>query len=87
MPPDSPLDDRSTHEQLGHAMRGGWVEGSSFFGSVMAGFVLGWGGDWLLGTDPWLVVSGIIAGSVWGFYRLFLWTKKQNEEDLARRGR
>ena len=87
MPPESPLDSRSSHEQIGAAMRGGWMEGTNFFGSVMAGFVLGYGGDWLFGTDPILVVGGIVSGSVWGFYRLLLWTRDQNAKDLARRGR
>jgi F0F1-type ATP synthase assembly protein I len=44
----------------------------AFFGSIMAGFLLGALADRLLGTYPVLVVIGIIAGSIVGFWRM--WT-------------
>lgn len=62
---------KRAHEQTTAAIQHGWVEGSSFFGSIIAGTLLGWLGDHWLGTDPWLIVTGIVAGSVTGFYRMW----------------
>ncbi len=62
---------RQAHEQTTAAVNQGWVEGGSFFGSIMAGTLLGWLGDRALGTDPWLIVTGIIVGSVAAFYRMW----------------
>lgn len=62
---------RQAHEQTTTAVNQGWVEGGSFFGSIMAGTLLGWLGDWVLGTEPWLIVAGIIAGSIAAFYRMW----------------
>jgi F0F1-type ATP synthase assembly protein I len=45
---------------------------TTFFGSIVAGMLLGLGADKLFDTDPVLVVAGIIAGSVIGFWRM--WT-------------
>ena len=52
-----------------------------FFSSIIAGFLLGFAGDHFLHTDPWLVVSGIVAGSITGFYRMF-----RNSEFMVRDG-
>ena len=43
------------------AMGEDFIAGGDFFGAIMAGFLLGLGGDYLFGTRPVLVVSGIIA--------------------------
>ena len=48
-----------------------YIVAGDFFGSIMAGFFLGLGADWLFGTSPALTVSGIIAGSITGFYVMF----------------
>ena len=48
-----------------------FIAGGDFFGAIMAGFLLGLGGDYLFGTRPVLVVTGIIAGSITGFYVMF----------------
>ena len=48
-----------------------FIAGGDFFGAIMAGFLLGLGGDFVFGTRPVLVVSGIIAGSITGFYVMF----------------
>lgn len=59
------------HEQVTAAMSEGWVAGGSFFSSIMAGTLLGWGADHFLGTAPLLIVLGIIAGSISGFYQMW----------------
>ena len=57
------------------AVREGWVEGGSFLGSLIAGTLLGFVLDRLLGTTPWLVVVGIVLGSYSGFMRVWRYTK------------
>ncbi len=58
------------HEGATAAVRDGWVSGGSFLSSILAGLLVGWGLDSWLGTEPWLIVAGIVAGSVSGFYRM-----------------
>ena len=59
------------HEGTTAAVSDGWVDGGALFSSIIAGALLGWGLDSWLGTDPWLIVIGIIVGSVSGFYRMW----------------
>ena len=40
----------------------------SLFASVLSGLIAGWLLDRWLGTKPWLLVTGLILGSVAGFY-------------------
>ncbi len=35
--------------------------------SIVSGLVVGWALDHWLGTSPWLIVAGIVLGSVAGF--------------------
>jgi F0F1-type ATP synthase assembly protein I len=51
-----------------------------FFGSVIAGFLLGYGADWLFDSAPVGVVIGIVAGSVAGFYKLYRVAEEAEEE-------
>ncbi len=39
--------------------------------TVVGGLLLGSWLDKRLGTDPWLTITGIIVGSIGGFYNLF----------------
>jgi len=41
----------------------------SLFASVVAGLIVGWVLDRWLGTQPWLLVGGIVLGAVAGFYQ------------------
>ena len=54
----------------------GWVAGGAFFGSILSGTLLGYLADLWLGTDPWLVVTGIILGSYSGFMRMWELSKQ-----------
>lgn len=71
------------HQQITQAVNQGWVVGGSFFGSILSGFLLGHFADRWLGTEPWLVITGIAMGAYSGFLRL--WQYAKQEED--RRGR
>ena len=62
---------KKAHEGATSAVSYGWIAGGSFFGSIVAGTFLGLGLDAWLNTRPWLVVAGIIIGSVSGFYRMW----------------
>ncbi|MDH3606360.1 MAG: AtpZ/AtpI family protein [Acidimicrobiia bacterium] len=55
-----------------------FINGGDFFGAIMAGFLLGLGADYLFGTQPVLVVSGIIAGSITGFFVMYRHLKDAN---------
>jgi ATP synthase protein I len=48
----------------------------SIFFSVLVGFGIGWALDRWLGTTPWMVVAGIVAGSALGFYEFIRLTSK-----------
>ncbi len=65
------------HEEIGRNVAAGF-EAAGFFPTIMSGFLLGYLADIWLGTDPILVVLGIIAGSVIGFWRMW---KIANEDD------
>lgn len=69
----------SAHKVVTGAINDGWVEGSSFLGSILAGWLLGWLLDRWLDTDPWFIVIGIIAGSVNGFYRMWIHAMKEDD--------
>ena len=44
--------------------------GWEFLGSIAAGVLIGHGLDRYFGTDPYLVLTMTIAGTVIGFYRM-----------------
>ncbi len=53
------------------SMSSGYIAAGDFFGSIMAGLLLGAGADWLFNTRPTFIVIGIIVGSVSGFYQMW----------------
>jgi ATP synthase protein I len=61
------------------AVNQGWVKGGSFLNSVLAGTLIGYLLDQWLGTEPWLVVTGIVLGSYAGFMRIWAMLKEQDE--------
>lgn len=62
---------REVHRGATAAVSEGWMAGGSFFGSIMAGTLLGWLADRWLDTDPWLTAAGVAVGSIAGFYRMW----------------
>lgn len=67
------------HKVVTGAISDGWVEGSSFLGSILAGWLLGWLLDGWLDTYPLFIVIGIIAGSINGFYRMWIHATKEDD--------
>lgn len=50
----------------------------SLFASVVSGMIVGWLLDRWLGTNPWLLVAGIVLGAAAGFYEFVRQTSKIN---------
>lgn len=73
-----------TTTQVGRAVNDGWMEGGSFVSSILAGMLLGYLADLWLGTEPWLVVIGILAGTYSGFMRLWKYSAKMEEDPRER---
>lgn len=74
----------SNTKQVHTALNEGWMEGGSFISSILSGALLGFLADKWLGTEPWLVVIGIIAGSYSGFMRLWAYSKKMEDDPRGR---
>lgn len=72
----------STSKQVHSAVNDGWMHGGSFFSSIVAGTLLGYFLDMWLGTEPWLVVAGVVVGSYAGFLRM--WDYLKNLDDAPR---
>lgn len=62
----------------------GWVGSGSFLGSVLSGTLLGYLADLWLGTRPWLIVLGIIAGSYAGFMTMWSMSKDLDKVERTR---
>ena len=54
------------------------MQGGSFLSSILAGALVGYLLDLWLGTDPWLVVTGIVLGSYAGFARVWQYLKRMD---------
>lgn len=76
---------RSYHDELGKSVAAD-VEAIGFFSSILAGLVLGLGLDAWWGTRPALTVIGIVAGSVSGFWKLWLVARRETERENADAG-
>jgi ATP synthase protein I len=70
------------HQHVGRAINEGWSQAGSFSGSILSGTLLGYLADRWLGTDPWLVVVGIVLGSYSGFMNM--WRYAKNAEEAGR---
>jgi F0F1-type ATP synthase assembly protein I len=69
----------TSHQQVGRAVNEGWLHGGSFFTSIISGTLLGYLADVWLGTDPWLVIVGILLGSYSGFMNMWHHAKKMDK--------
>lgn len=68
---------QSATAQIRSAITEGRRDGGSFFGSVVAGTLLGLGIDAWLDTAPVVVIVGIVLGSYAGFARAWQEVKSQ----------
>ncbi len=78
---DMPPPTDNAHQQIHGAVTDGWIGGGSFFGSIVSGTLLGYFADQWLGTDPWLVILGIVVGSYSGFVRVWQYSKRLEERE------
>jgi F0F1-type ATP synthase assembly protein I len=72
----------SITKQTTSAFHDGWMEGGSFFSSIIAGTLLGYLLDLWRGTDPWFVVIGVVLGSYSGFLKI--WAMLKNQDGVIR---
>jgi F0F1-type ATP synthase assembly protein I len=68
----------TTTQQVHSALNDGWMHGGSFLSSIIAGTLLGYFADNWLGTEPWLVVTGVVLGSYAGFVKIWEYLKKMD---------
>lgn len=75
----------TTSQQVHSALNEGWMRGGSFLSSVVAGTLLGYFLDMWWGTEPWLVVSGILLGSYAGFVGMWHYIKELDDRPIRDR--
>ncbi len=61
-----------------------WARSGSFLESILSGALVGYLLDLWIGTEPWLVIAGVILGSYVGFMRIWSMLKEQDEYDRER---
>jgi F0F1-type ATP synthase assembly protein I len=64
------VNNSSYHAELGKAVAAEH-HAAGFFASIISGMLLGLGADALFDTGPLLVIIGIVAGSIIGFWRMW----------------
>lgn len=72
-------------KQVHSAVNDGWMHGGSFFSSIMAGTLLGYFADMWLGTEPWLVIIGVLVGSYSGFVKMWQYMKELDNKPVRDR--
>jgi F0F1-type ATP synthase assembly protein I len=65
-------DDQEGNQKSGIA----YAAGLSVFFSVAALSAVGWALDRWLGMEPWLLIAGVVLGSIVGFYQFIRLTSK-----------
>lgn len=73
------MTDQSVTGHLRAVITEGRRDGGSFFGSVLAGTLLGLGADWWWDTSPVVTIVGVVLGSYAGFVRL--WHEMKSQPD------
>lgn len=74
----------SANTQVHSAVNEGWMHGGSFVSSIIAGTLLGYFADMWLGTEPWLVIVGVVAGSYAGFVKMWQYMKTMDDNPRGR---
>jgi ATP synthase protein I len=78
------VSDETTPKQVTRTYDSAWTDGSAFVSSILAGTLLGFLADKWLGTEPWLIVIGILLGSYAGFAKMWVLSKKMEEDPRER---
>ena len=65
-------DKQETNRKTGIA----YAAAFSLFASVVSGLIVGWLLDRWLKTSPWLLVTGLVLGSIAGFFEFIRSTSK-----------
>ena len=68
--------------QAKRRMARAFAAGSSFFGSILGGYLFGRFCDFLVGSTLWLTLAGTITGFVsgnWIVYKIFMATDSEKE--------
>lgn len=73
-----PVKQETNTRQVHAAVSDGLLHGGSFVSSILAGTLVGYFADLWLGTDPWLVITGVVLGSYTGFMRIWALLKSQD---------
>jgi len=76
---------RSYHDEVGKAVAAD-AEAIGFFTSIFAGLLLGLGLDAWMGTSPAFTISGIVVGSISGFWKLWVIARTETEREQANAG-
>lgn len=71
-----PLTPKPEQSKLALAMMLGGVMSSNIIGGVIVGYLL----DKWLGTSPWMIISGIVLGTIGAFAGLYRITSRLNEK-------
>ncbi len=76
--------DETMNQSVGRAVSDGWGRSGAFAGSIISGTLLGLLADNWLGTEPWLVVTGVLVGTYSGFMNMWRWSKEMETADRER---
>ena len=67
------------HREVGKSV-GASIEPAGFFASILSGLLLGLLADHLLGTEPVLVIIGILAGNAVGFWKMWHYANDADDD-------
>ena len=70
-------DDEKVNKRSGLA----YAAALSLFFTVITCLGVGWLLDWWLKTGPWLLVAGIVVGSIVGLYEFVVITSRMYDEE------
>ena len=72
---------QTINQSVGRALGDGWSRSGAFVGSIISGTLIGFFADRWLGTEPWLVVIGALAGIYSGYLNVWRWSKEMEDAD------
>lgn len=70
------MPDQNDKEEINRKSGLAYTAAISLFAAVVAGLIVGWLLDRWLGTNPWLLVTGIVLGAAAGFYEFIRQTAR-----------